>query len=194
MQALLSRLEFPMNAWFGGVVLLLAALTVSRSAAKCRAIFPVHRPTFARRLDWTGETRAASVKDVYSEAGMRIEPATWRALMSICASATWSACSEVGSISGRSSVCVGRIQFRRLHDGVQSYPAQPGSAVDAYPRRHPFQADVLAVFPGARMAYDVGRHVDLPGLEIYLGQLDWAYVTGDKLDHHLLRAGRAYHP
>ena len=188
MQAPLSRLEFPMNAWFGGVAVAGRFDRFSVSGEVLRNISGSSTDVF-RDSDWTGEKTPTSVKDVYSEAGMRIEPSYMARLdvdMRVSDLAGLPEWLDIRPVVG--------VRWQDLnfvaHDGVQSYPAEPGSPVDPYPGDAiRFKQTYWQYFLGARMAYDVGRHVDLPGLKLS-GQLDWAYVTGDNRDHHLLRAGR----
>jgi len=188
MQAPLSRLEFPMNAWFGGVAVAGRLDRFSVSGEVLRNISSSSTDVF-RDSDWTGEKSPPSVKDVYSESSMRIEP-SYMARLDVDM--------RVGDLAGLPEWLDVRpvigVRWQDLnfvtHDGVQSYPASPGSAVDVLSGDGiRFNQTYWQYFLGARMAYDVGRHVDLPGLKLS-GQLDWAYVTGENRDHHLLRPGR----
>ena len=188
MQAPLSRLEFPMNAWFGGVAVAGQFDRFSVSGEFLRNISSSSTDVF-KDSDWTGENTPPSVKDVYSEASMRIEPSYMARLDVDMRVRDWIGFAEGLDIRPLIGVRWQDLNFV-AHDGVQSYPAQPGLGVDPYPGDAiRFNQTYWQYFLGARMAYDLGRQVDLPGLKL-TSQLDWAYVTGDNTDHHLLRAGR----
>ena len=188
MQAPLSRLEFPMNAWFGGVAVAGQFDRFSVSGEFLRNISSSSTDVF-KDSDWTGENVPPSVKDVYSEASMRIEPSYMARLDVDMRVNDWLGFSEGLDIRPLIGVRWQDLNFV-AHDGVQSYPAQPGLAVEPYPGDAiRFNQTYWQYYLGARMAYDLGRQVDLPGLKL-TSQLDWAYVTGDNTDHHLLRAGR----
>ena len=188
MQAPLSRLEFPMNAWFGGIAVSGRFERFSVSGEILRNISSSSTGVF-QDSDWTGDNAPTSVKDIYSESSMRIEPSYMARLDVDMRVGDWAglpAWLDVRPVVG--------VRWQDLnfvaHDGVQSYPASPGAAVDVLPGDAiRFNQTYWQYFLGARMAYDVGRHVDLPGLKLS-GQVDWAYVTGDNRDHHLLRPGR----
>ena len=188
MQAPLSRLEFPMNAWFGGVAVAGRFDRFSVSGEILRNISGSSSGVF-KDSDWTGEKVSPSVKDVYSEASMRIEPSYMARLDVDMRVGDWAGlpvCLDIRPLIG--------VRWQKLnfvaHDGVQSYPAEPGLPVDPYPGDAiRFKQTYWQYFLGARMAYDLGRHVDLPGLKL-TSQLDWARVTGDNSDHHLLRPGK----
>ncbi len=188
MQAPLSRLEFPMNAWFGGVAVSGRFDRFTLGGEVLRNISSSSTGVF-QDSDWTGENAPTSVKDVYSESSMRIEP-SYMARVDVDMRVD----DLVGLPEWLDVRPVVGVRWQDLnfvsHDGVQSYPASPGSPVDVLAGDGiRFNQTYWQYFLGARMAYAVGRHVDLPGLKLN-GQVDWAYVTGDNRDHHLLRPGR----
>ena len=188
MQAPLSRLEFPMNAWFGGVAVAGQFDRFSLSGELLRNISSSSSDVF-KDSDWTGEKVSPSVKDVYSEASTRIEPSYMARLDVDMRVSDWVDFPEGLDIRPLIGVRWQDLNFV-AHDGVQSYPAEPGSAVDPYPGDAiRFNQTYWQYFLGARMAYELGRQVDLPGLKL-TSQLDWAYVTGDNTDRHLLRPGK----
>ena len=188
MQAPLSRLEFPMNAWFGGVAVAGSFDRFSVSGEVLRNISSSSTDVF-RDSDWTGDTAPPSVKDIYSESSMRIEPSYMARLDVDMRINDWIGFAEGLDIRPLIGVRWQDLNFVS-HDGVQSYPASPGAAVDVLSGDGiRFNQTYWQYFLGARMAYDLGRQVGLPGLTL-TSQLDWAYVTGDNRDHHLLRPGR----
>ena len=187
-QAPLSRLEFPTNAWFGGVAVTGQFDRFALSGEVLRNISSSSSGVF-KDSDWTGEIVPPSIKDVYSEASTHIEPSYMARLDVDMRVSDWIGFAEGLDIRPLIGVRWQDLNFV-AHDGVQSYPAQPSLGVDHYPGDAiRFNQTYWQYFLGARMAYDLGSQVDLPGLKL-TSQLDWAYVKGDNRDHHLLRPGR----
>lgn len=186
-QAPLSRLEFPVNAWFGVMSIAGSFDRFSVSGEVLHNISGSSSGVF-KDSDWTGDKVSPSIKDVYSEASMRIEPSYMARLDMDMRVGDWIGTPEWMDIRPLVGVRWQDLNFV-AHDGVQTYPADPGSNADPYPGDAiRFNQTYWQYFLGARMLYDLGRHVDLPGLQLN-GQLDWAYVKGNNSDHHLLRPG-----
>ncbi len=188
MQAPLSRLEFPMNAWFGGVGVSGRFNRFSVSGEILRNLSHSSSGVF-KDSDWTGEVVPASVMDIYSEASTRIEPSYMARVDMDMRIGDWVGLPEWLDLRPVIGVRWQDLNFV-AHDGVQTYPAEPNIAGDAFPGDAiRFTQKYRQYFLGARMFYDLGRHVELPGLKL-TGQLDWAYVSGNNADHHLQRPGK----
>ena len=188
MQAPLSRLEFPMNAWFGGVAVSGKFDRFSVSGEILRNISRSSSGVF-KDSDWTGENVPVSVMDIYSEASVRVEPSYMARVDVDMRVDDWVELPEWLDFRPVIGVRWQDLNFV-AHDGVQTYPAEPSWGADAYPGDAlRFNQTYRQYFLGARMSYDSGKHVELPGLKL-TGQLDWAYVSGSNTDHHLQREGK----
>jgi len=183
----LSRLEFPMNTWWvGGEV----RRSFSRFSVGMEVLgsIPMESDLSFKDSDWNAD----NVKEIYSEAQCRVEPSYMvRGDVDLKIS-DW-----VGLPDWFDLRPVGGVRWQNLnflaHNGVQVYPA-PGEnhSPDHYPGNAiRFEQTYWQYFLGIRTAYDLGRHIKLPGLKM-LCQLDWAYVDGDNKDHHLLRKGNRW--
>lgn len=73
------------------------------------------------------------------------------------------------------------IQYMYAPDGSQSSELLPGNGID-------FQQDWFRYILGLRFGYEWHRLGWLYSMKLNT-QLDWSYVTGYNLDHHLLRDG-----
>jgi outer membrane protease len=141
--------------------------------------------------DWDDDARQ-DTKMIYSESDCRIEPSyTVRGDVDLKIS-DW-----VNLPSGFDLRPVVGFRWQRFsfvtHDGVQSYPA-PGDTRP--PESLPgdgiaFEQVYRNFFVGVKMAYAWQRPPWVSHLAMRM-QLDWAYVTADNEDRHLLRAGKRF--
>ncbi|MDA8126534.1 MAG: hypothetical protein M0009_15280 [Deltaproteobacteria bacterium] len=187
-QAPLSRLEFPLNTWWVGGEFRRRFSRISLGVEILRNGSKESDGSF-KDSDWDDDGRP-DVKTIYSESQCRLEPsymvrgdadlkvADWLGLP------VWLDLRPVIGIRWQQVELV-------AHNGVQTYPADPfppdplpGDAIR-------FQQTYWQYFLGIRSAYELGRHLRIPGLTLF-GQLDWAYVEGDNSDRHLLRAGNRW--
>lgn len=186
-QAPLSRLEFPMNGWFGGLAASRKFDRFTVSGELLRNMSQRSDEQF-KDSDWTGENHPTNVKDVYSESSMRFEPSYMARLDADMRVNDW-----IPLPKGLDVRPVVGVRWQDLNllsrDGLQVYPADPGRAAD--PLRGDgirFSQKYWQYFLGARMDYDLSRHFNVPGLRLS-GQVDGAIVFGKNRDHHLLRRG-----
>jgi outer membrane protease len=188
-QAPLSRLEFPMNTWWvGGEV----RRRFSRMSIGVEVLgsIPMESDLAFKDSDWTGDRYPTNVKDIYSEAQCRVE-ASYMVRGDIDLKiADW-----VGLPVWFDLRPVAGVRWQNLnivaHNGVQIYPG-PGDTRSPEPMPDDvirFEQNYWQYFVGIRTAYDLERHIKLPGLKM-LCQLDWAYVKGDNKDNHPLRGNR----
>ncbi|MDD2925845.1 omptin family outer membrane protease [Rhodoferax sp.] len=186
-QVPLSRLEFPMNGWFGGVVASRKFDRFTFSGELLRNMSQRSDEQF-KDSDWTGETHPTNVMDIYSESSMRFEPSYMARLDIDMRVDDWMPLPK--GLDVRPVVGVRWQDLNLLsRDGVQVYPADPGLAADPLPGEGiRFSQKYWQYFLGARMAYDLSRHFNVPGLTL-TGQMDGAIVFGKNRDHHLLRPG-----
>jgi outer membrane protease len=189
-QAPLSRLEFPLNSWWAGAEVKLSFSRVSVSLEAMRNISGEADGQF-KDSDWDDDARPG-VKTIYSESSLRIDPSyTVRGDVDLKIS-DW-----VGLPSGFDLRPVVGFRWQRLsfvtHDGLQVYPA-PGDTTPPVPLPGDgirFEQTYRQAFLGVRSAYEweSPRYVSRLGVRM---QLDWAYVKGDNVDHHLLREGQRF--
>jgi outer membrane protease len=186
-QAPLSRLEFPMNGWFGGLAVRRKFDRFTVSGELLRNMSQRSDERF-KDSDWTGETHPVNVKDVYSESGMLFEPSYMARLDADMRVNDWLRLPQ--GLDVRPVVGMRWQDLNLLaREGLQVYPADPGRAAD------PLHGDAIRFsqkywqyFLGARMAYDLSSHFNVPGLTL-TSQIDGAIVFGKNRDHHLLRRG-----
>ena len=186
-QVPLSRLEFPIDTWWSGGELRRSFSRISAGMEVLKNVSGDSDGSF-KDSDWTDGARP-DVKTVYSESECRMEPsymvrgdvnlnvADWLRLP------VWFDLRPVVGVRWQRFVLV-------AHDGAQTLPAPPrsfiGDALD-------FEQTYWQYFIGIRTAYDLGRHFKTRALPLKLHcQLDWAYVKGDNVDYHLLRAGHRF--
>ena len=185
-QAPLSRLEFGLNSWWGGLEV---SRWTPRWSVRLEALTNLARGVdgILADSDWDDETRP-TVRDIYSESNLRLKPS-----YDVRASLDVSVASWLGLPRGLDLRPVGGVRWQRFDllafDGTQwEYGAEGDTQVTPLPGNViRFRQTYWHYFLGLRAGWRPlpRRH---PGFQI-TGQVDWAYVKGDNKDHHLLRAG-----
>lgn len=184
----LSRLEFPLDTWWGGVEMRLdyprfsiggEVLTNTLGDAQGRMV----------DSDWDDDA-APALKTIYSESNSRMEPSYMvRADIDMEVS-DWLGLPQWFSLRP----LVG-FRYQNFHmitqDGIQYTPfdgtppvALPGNGIR-------FKQTYWQYFTGLRSNIDIGQFTNISSLKLLL-QIDWAYVEGSNEDHHLLRTGRRF--
>jgi len=187
-QAPLSRLEFPLDSWWGGLEM---KLNLSRLSLGMEALTNVSQNAHGEMedSDWDDDTRP-DVKTIYSQSQMRVGPSYM-----VRADADLEVSDWLGLPKWLSIRPVTGIRWQRFnlvaHDGVQySYPSGdpplplPGESIR-------FKQEYWQYFIGVRSDIDLTKLTGIASLR-FLAQFDWAYVEGNNEDNHLLRAGRRF--
>lgn len=178
----LSKLVFPMDSWWGGLELRFNTPRFAIGAEfLTNVVEDTHKPM--KDYDWAYETVST-----YSESKSRLQNSY---------KTTVHADVEVADLLGLPGwlslrPTVGfryqRYQFL-IHDGTQ-YDYENSNAVDPLPGNSiSFTQEYFHYFTGLRSQIDAGRFTGLPDFTISM-QVDYAYVSGDNRDHHLLRGNR----
>lgn len=189
-QTPLSRLEFPFDTWWG-------SLGVRRDFSRF-SLGIEGRTNLSRRAeslfldsDWDDEERP-EVKTIYSESRCRVEPSYQFQTDVDLKIADWLGLPPAFDLRPLAGFRWQRLSFT-AHDGTQYYPAPgenrppdslPGDAIA-------FEQTYRLFFFGLKAAREWKNLPGIGRLKLRL-QLDWAYVTADNEDHHLLRAGRRF--
>lgn len=187
----LSRLEFPIDSWWAGVEVKRSFF--SRVSVGLEAMRNVSRDVDGqfKDSDWDDEARPW-VKTIYSESSLRMDPSYMLRGDVDLKISDW-----VGLPSGFDLRPVVGFRWQRFsfvsHDALQVYPS-PGDTTPPTPLPGDgirFEQIYRQAFLGVRTAYEWEnpRYVSRLGVRM---QLDWAYVTGDNVDHHLLREGQRF--
>lgn len=187
-QAPLSRLEFPLDSWWGG--------------AELRAIFPrvsfglealtnLSRETDGRMQDsdWDDEANPHR-KTIFSESRCRMEPSYLVRADVDLKTSDW--LGLPGWLDLRPVAGFRRQEFNlTTHDGTQWDLTGGGPPLSLPGDGIAFEQMYSHYFLGLRAGLDLGKPVKLRSL-IALLQFDWAYVEGRNQDRHLLREGVRY--
>ena len=185
-QAPLSRLEFPMDSfWVGGK--LRASFPRFSVGAEGLTNVSMDTPGHMSDSDWDDDQKP-SRKTVYSESKCRFMPSYIVRTDLDLKISDWAGLPP--NLDLRPLVGFRWEDFHFItHDGLQVYPGSgepptplPGDGID-------FKQMYWQYFTGARAALDLGKPLMLNSLALLL-QLDWAYVEGQNVDHHLLRGQR----
>jgi len=187
-QAPLSRLEFPLDTWWGGVELRLnyprfsiggEVLTNALGDAQGRM----------KDSDWDDEA-APGRKTIYSESSCRMEPSYMARFDIDLEVSDWLGLPQWFSL--RPVVGFRYQNFHMVtHDGTQYEPFNGGPPVSLPGNGIRFKQTYWQYFTGIRSSIDIGQFTNISSLK-FLMQLDWAYVEGSNEDHHLLRGGNRY--
>ncbi|ABK99693.1 omptin family outer membrane protease [Pelobacter propionicus] len=180
-----SRLEFPLDSWWGGAEL---RANYRRLSIGVEALRNLNGDVdgMMKDSDWDDDLRP-DVRTIYSESKCRMEPSYMvRGDMDL------EVADRIGLplwVSLRPLIGFRWQSFHLVtHDGVQYEEggsiALPGDGIS-------FWQTYWQYFIGLRSDIDLGRLLDVGGLNLLM-QLDWAYVEGDNSDHHLLRTGKRY--
>jgi hypothetical protein len=180
-QAPLSRLEFPLDSWWGGMQLTLHYPRFSVAfEGLASASQEVHGTM--KDSDWLDNSGA---RTLYSESRSRLSPcymakgeveleiSDWLRLP------PWLILRPIGGVRYQKFNMV-------AHDGIMYDLVTGGPPV-------PFKGDAIRFkqtywqyFLGVRSDIDLSRLVGVSSL-VLLAQVDWAYVEGNNEDHHLQR-------
>lgn len=177
-----SRLEFPMNTWWAGGELRRSFSRFSLGAEMLAAI-PMDSDLSFKDSDWT-DSANTNVKTIYSEAQCRVEPSYMVRGDVDLKIADWVGLPVWFDLRPMVGARWQRLELE-VHNAVQImafppyYYYAPGNVIR-------FRQTYWQYFIGIKTAYDLGKHIRVPGLKL-LGQFDWAYVDGDNSDDHLLR-------
>lgn len=184
----LSRLEFPLNAWWAGVGIGVGASRLALGVEVLRNVSG-EASGYMKDSDWGDEDNRHSLT-IYSESNCRLEPSFL---------ATGEVALKIGDWLGLPSALdlrpVAGIRWQRFvmvaHDGTQWHPEGGGSppAEELAGDSLRFEQVYWHYFLGARTSWDMGRRGFLPPVVLYL-QGDWAMVEGINEDWHILHPGR----
>ncbi len=185
-QSPLSRLEFPLNSWWGGAELRASFPRFSTGVeVLTNDVRDAGRPM--KDSDWE-DIANPGLRTTYSESGNRIkrsymvagdvdmEVSDWLGLP------RWASLRPVTGFRWQSFDLV-------THDGVQYSLLEaplplPGDGIR-------FRQVYKQYFIGLRSNVDAERFTNISGLN-FLAQVDWAHVEGRNEDHHLLRPGSRF--
>jgi len=187
-QTPLSRLEFPLDSWWGGAEIRASFPRFSIGVEALRNISEEAVGTM-RDSDWDDDVNPG-LKTIYSESKCRMDPSYMvRADMDL----------EVADFLGlpqwfslRPVTGFRWHDFNLVsHDGVQTDLTGQTGPLSLPGDGIRFSQTYWHYFFGLRSNIDIGRFVDVTGLNLML-QADWAYVEGHNKDHHLLRDGNRF--
>ncbi|MBU4564690.1 MAG: omptin family outer membrane protease [Desulfarculus sp.] len=185
-QSPLSRLEFGLNSWWGGLEVSRWTPLWSVSLEAMRNLTSGVDGILADS-DWSDE-QATRMRDIYSESNLRLKPS-----YDVRASLDVSVAPWLGLPKGLDLRPVGGVRWQRFDlmafDGTQ-WEIEPDGSVHTTPLPGDaihFKQTYWHYFFGLRGQWQplLRQH---PGFTVS-GQVDYAYVTGFNQDHHLLRAG-----
>ncbi|HEX9024624.1 MAG TPA: omptin family outer membrane protease, partial [Geobacteraceae bacterium] len=186
-QVPLSRLQFPLDSWWGGAEI---RGRLSRFSLGVEAFRNISGEADGRMRDsdWDDDTNPI-LRTIYSESQCRMEPSYM-----VRADADVEVADLLGAprwFSLRPVVGFRWQDFNLVtHDGVQY--CLPGPSVLPLPCDGlRFSQTYWQYFIGLRSCIDAGELVHITGLNLLL-QADWAYVEANNKDHHLLRTGSRF--
>ena len=188
-QSPLSRLEFPTNTFWVGAEVRRSFFSRFSLGVEALTNIPGDSSGVFKDSDWEDDENA-KVKTTYSESKCRMERSydvrgdLDLKIYDLIGFPSWF---DIRPLIG--------VRWQRYnlmtHDGLQSYPAPgdnrpaqslPGDGIY-------FEQTYWHYFLGVRSVYDIGKHIKEAARWKLLMQLDWAYVDGNNVDHHLLRSG-----
>ena len=185
-QAPLSRLEFALNTWWGGVEI---KRWTPRWSIGLEALTNIQNGVDGKMADSDWEDGYhPKVRTVYSESNLRLRPSYMVNASADVSVKPWLPLPEGLDLRPTGGI---RWQFFDLmaFDGTQ-WATYPDGSVDTMPLSGDsihFKQTYWHYFVGLRLDWQPMPQ-DKPGLRLR-AQVDWAYVTGSNTDHHLLRAG-----
>ncbi|MBI5523680.1 MAG: omptin family outer membrane protease [Desulfarculus sp.] len=189
----LSRLEFPLDSWWGGLEV---GFAHPHYSWRLEAMTNISRDLDGGRMkdsDWDDASRPG-VKTIYSESWCRLKPS-----LTLDGSVDYSLRQHVALPRGLDLRPVIGLRYQRYtfetYDGVQTELGQQdtwGPGVFLGGEGIWFRQEYLHSYLGLRLSqgFDLPQALVGPGRrgELFL-QGDWAYVVGDNRDHHLKRTG-----
>lgn len=187
-QAPLSRLEFPLDSWWGGADLR-ASLPRFSAGVKILTNLSQEADGHMKDSDWDDE-EDPGMKTIYSESQCSIKPSYLLVADVDLKVSDWLGLPDW--FDPRPVVGFRRQDFNFVtHDGTQWDLTGETDPIPLPGDSLRFQQIYSQVFLGLRAAFDLGAFAGVRNLTARL-QCDWAYVDGHNEDHHLLRAGRRY--
>ncbi len=184
----LSRLEFPLDTWWGGLDM---RLNLSRFSFGLEGLTNLTQNAHGqfKDSDWDDGARPEE-KTIYSRSDMRVAPSYMVRFDTDMDVSDWLSLPKWLSIRP-----VGGMRWQKFnlvsHDGVQwdltgDTPsiALPGEGIR-------FKQQYWQYFIGLRSRVDLSYITGIQSL-VLLVQGDWAYVEGENEDNHLLRPGRRF--
>ena len=187
-QAPLSRLEFPLNSWWGGLEM---RLNFPRFSVGLEALTNISQNAHGKMedSDWDDDARP-DVKTIYSQSQMRVGPSYMARADVDLEVADWLGLPKWLSIRPLAGMRWQKFNLM-AHDGIQyDYPRGTSPFV-MYGDGIRFKQTYWQYFVGIRSNIDLTRLTGISSLRL-LAQLDWAYVEGQNEDNHLLRAGQRF--
>lgn len=184
----LSRLEFPLDSWWGGAEL---RTVFPRFSAGVEALTNLSREASGdmEDSDWTDEDHPR-VKTIYSTQKCRMKP-SYNVKTDIDLKVSdWLGLPDWLDLR---PVAGFRWQYFNLvaHDGVQRDLTGATPDIPLEGESIAFDQTYWHYFAGLRAGLDLGNPVYLKSL-VALLQCDWAYVEGHNADHHLMREGSRF--
>lgn len=181
----LSRLEFPVNTWWGGVAL---RRDFSRVSLGLRLLTNVTQNTDGFMQDWDWEDDDAPGRvTTYSASRCRVEPSYQARFDLDLKVSDW-----LGLPVGIDIRPVVGFQWQRFnfmaHDGKQWSYFPPEPPVDLVGNSLHFRQGYQLYFLGVKASYAWGNVVDALPATIFLFCY-WAYAKADNEDHHMMRPG-----
>ncbi len=184
----LSRLEFPLDTWWGGLEV---KFNFSRFSFGLEGLTNLTQNAHGqfKDSDWDDGARPEE-KTIYSKSDMRVAPSYMVRFDADMDVSDWLRLPKWLSIKP-----VGGIRWQKFnlvsHDGVQwdltgSTPAValPGEGIR-------FKQQYWQYFIGLRTHVDLSSLTGIKALMLLM-QGDWAYVEGENEDNHLLRPGQRF--
>ena len=185
-QAPLSRLEFPLDSWWGGIGL---TASFSRFSVGVEALKSLSSEADGKMSDsdWDDD-ETPGLRTIYSESECHIDPSYMIKVDADLKVSDWLGLPP--SLDLRPVIGFRWQHFRLLtHDGVQYAQGEPPTPLPGDGIR--FTQTYRQYFIGVKSDLDLTRYIPLRRFTL-LAQVDWAYVQGDNEDHHLLRAGERF--
>ncbi len=185
-QTPLSRLEFPLDAWWGGLE---GRGSWPRFSVGLEALTNLSSEADGKMSDsdWDDDENPG-LRTIYSESYCRIEPSYAIRFDADLKVSDWMGLPS--SLDLRPVIGFRWQHFRLVtHDGVQTeqgWPPQPlpGDGIK-------FTQTYRQYFIGLKGSFDLSEYLPLHRFNVLM-QVDWAYVQGENEDIHLLRAGQRF--
>lgn len=187
-QAPLSRLEFPLNSWWGGLDM---RLNFPRFSVGLEALTNVSQNAHGNMedSDWDDDARP-NVKTIYSQSQMRVGPSYMVRADADLEVADWLGLPKWLSIRPLAGMRWQKFNLM-AHDGIQYNYQDEAIPSVMYGDSIRFKQTYWQYFVGIRANMDLTKLTGVPSLRL-LAQFDWAYVEGQNEDNHLLRAGQRF--
>jgi len=187
-QAPLSRLEFPLNVWWGGIELRFSTSRFSIGGEVLRNALGDSDGRM-RDTDWDDDTKPA-LETIYSESRCRMEPSYMVRIDADLEVSDW-----LGLPSWLSLRPVIGFRYQNFHmvthDGVEYTwdGSSPTYILTGNTLR--FKQTYWHYFGGLRLTVDAAKYAGKSDLLFFM-QFYWAYVEGSNEDNHLLRPGKRF--